>query len=450
MINPLNMIKPESTLAALRRGDLAGARRLDLRGCGLEQLPEEVFALADTLEELDLGDNRLSALPAELPRLHRLRVIFGSGNPFTELPEVLGACGQLSMVGFRGCRIDTVSGTALPPALRWLILTDNRIAQLPDTLAERPDLEKLMLAGNRLEALPDLSASPHLALLRLAANRFSTVPDWLVRHPGLAWLALSGNPFIHRLVHSPSSPDIATLSPCQVEEDQLIGEGASGLIHRAWLRENSTIPAHPVALKRFKAAMTSDGLPDCEQAACLAAAGHASIVAAEARVADAQGRTEALVLPLLGPEFRPLAGPPSLASCSRDVYVDGLAMPVDKLWIILSSIASAAAHLHRIGLMHGDLYAHNILWNGEDRALLSDFGAASFLPEEAGLRAGLERLEVRAFGLLVEELLQRADDPADARCTRLAALREDCLQPEVARRPAFGEISARLGPASAR
>ena len=57
---------------------------------------------------------------------------------------------------------------------------------------------------------------------------------------------------------------------------------------------------------------------------------------------------------------------------------------------------------------------------------------------------------MRAFGLLVEELLQRADDPADARCTRLAALREDCLQPEVARRPAFGEISARLGPASAR
>ncbi|MGR6804798.1 protein kinase [Sphaerotilus natans] len=450
MINSLHRIKSGSTLAALRRGDLAGTRRLDLRGCNLERLPEEVFALADTLEELDLGDNRLSTLPDTLPRLHRLRVIFGSGNPFTELPEVLGACGQLSMIGFRGCQIDTVPGTALPPRLRWLILTDNHIARLPDTLAERPDLEKLMLAGNRLEALPDLSASPRLALLRLAANHFSTAPGWLVRHPALAWLALSGNPFFHRLFHRLSPSEITTLSPCHIKEDQLIGEGASGLIHRAWLSENPPLPARPVALKRFKAAMTSDGLPDCEQAACLAAAGHASIVAAEARVADAQGRTEALVLPLLGPEFRPLAGPPSLASCSRDVYADGLTMPVDKLWTILKSIASAAAHLHRVGLMHGDLYAHNILWNGEDRALLSDFGAASFLPEEAGLRAGLERLEVRAFGLLVEELLQRADDPADARCARLSALREDCLQPKVARRPAFGEISARLGPASAR
>ena len=156
------------------------------------------------------------------------------------------------------------------------------------------------------------------------------------------------------------------------------------------------------------------------------------------------------MLPLLGPEFRPLAGPPSLESCSRDVYVDGFSISVDKLWTILCSIASAAAHLHQVGLMHGDLYAHNILWNGQDRALLSDFGAASFLPDADGLRAGLERLEVRAFGLLVEELLRQADDPADARCTRLATLREDCLQPEVARRPGFRQISARLGPASAR
>ena len=444
----MNMINPN--LNALRRGDQAGARRLDLRGCGLERLPEEVFALADTLEELDLGDNRLRTLPDELPRLHRLRVIFGSGNPFTALPEVLGACGQLSMIGFRGCQIDTVPGSALPPALRWLILTDNRVGALPDALAERPRLEKLMLAGNRLETLPDLSASPHLALLRLAANRFSTAPGWLVRHPSLAWLALAGNPFVHRLVNRSASTPVTTLSSCHVREDRLLGEGASGLIHKAWRCGDPAAPERPVALKRFKAAMTSDGLPDCEQAACLAAAGHASIVAAEARIADAQGRTEALVLPLLGPEFGPLAGPPSLASCSRDVYAEGLFLSVDKLWTILASMASAMAYLHRIGLMHGDLYAHNILWNGQDRALLSDFGAASFLPEEAGLRAGLERLEVRAFGLLVEELLQRADDPSDVRCTRLAALREDCLQPEVARRPDFERISAQLGPASAR
>ncbi len=35
------------------------------------------------------------------------------------------------MVGFKSNRIERVPAAALPPALRWLILTDNRIATLP-------------------------------------------------------------------------------------------------------------------------------------------------------------------------------------------------------------------------------------------------------------------------------------------------------------------------------
>jgi len=431
-------------LSALRRGDLQGAHRLDLRHCDLETLPDEVFALADTLEELDLSHNRLTRLPDDLARLHRLRILFASGNPFTALPTGLGACGQLELVGFRGCQIEAVDAQALPPALRWLILTDNRLARLPDTLAERPRLEKLMLSGNHLETLPDLRDSPRLALLRLAANRFTTLPSWLDTHPGLAWIAPAGNPFVHRIFHSLSVRDAVTLSPCQIREDHLIGEGASGLIHKSWWRDAAAATERPVALKRFKSAMTSDGLPDCEQAACLAAAGHPAILAAEARVAAPDGRTEALVLPLLGPEFRPLAGPPSLASCSRDVYAEGFRIPVDKLWTILSSIAGAAAHLHGRGLMHGDLYAHNILWNGQDRALLSDFGAASFLPDDDRRRARFERLEARAFGFLAEELLAHAEDRHAPAVTPLQALRDACLQPEVDRRPGFDEISRAL------
>jgi len=38
-------------------------------------------------------------------------------------------------------------GEALPPMLRWLILTDNRIDRLPEVLGERPHLQKLMLSG---------------------------------------------------------------------------------------------------------------------------------------------------------------------------------------------------------------------------------------------------------------------------------------------------------------
>ncbi|KHE15251.1 hypothetical protein OI71_10195, partial [Aeromonas hydrophila] len=60
--------------------------------------------------------------------------------------------------------------------------------------------------------------------------------------------------------------------------------------------------------------------------------------------------------------------------------------------------------------------------------------------ELAGL---LERLEVRAFGCLLEELLARCV-PRDDRLDALHALVDDCLAEVVAARPDFAEITARL------
>ena len=101
------------TLARLRSGALAGAQRLDLRDAGLTEFPPEIHALADTLEVLDLSRNALDSLPDDLPRLHRLRVIFCSDNRFTDLPAVLGRCAQLEMVGFKANRIRAVPAAAL-------------------------------------------------------------------------------------------------------------------------------------------------------------------------------------------------------------------------------------------------------------------------------------------------------------------------------------------------
>ncbi len=141
------------SLGRLRAGELAGATRLDLGG-GLDEFPREVFELADTLEVLNLSGNALQALPDDLHRLHRLRVLFCSDNRFTELPEAIGRCDRLEMVAFKANRIARVNAKALPPSLRWLILTDNQIEELPDSLGHCTRMQKLMLAGNRLRALP--------------------------------------------------------------------------------------------------------------------------------------------------------------------------------------------------------------------------------------------------------------------------------------------------------
>ncbi|CAE6713697.1 MULTISPECIES: leucine-rich repeat-containing protein kinase family protein [Paraburkholderia] len=437
-----------STLEQLRAGQLAGTRRLKL-ACGLSEFPREIFDLADTLEILDLSGNALTRLPDDLPRLSKLRIIFASDNPFTELPEVLGQCSQLSMVGFKANRIRKVSGQSLPPLLRWLILTDNEIDTLPAEIGTCTQLQKLMLAGNRLRTLPEeLAACSRLELLRLAANQLSELPAWLLRLPRLSWLAFAGNPFSEALETAAlTDTPSADIRWDELKLEQQLGEGASGVIYRAALLARHEHASRPVAVKLFKGAVTSDGLPDCEMAACIRAGDHPNLIPVVGKVKGHPAGTHGLVMELIDPQFTNLAGPPSLESCTRDVYDADTRFELASVLRLAYGMASAACHLHRQGVMHGDLYAHNILHGGQGRALLGDFGAASFYAtDDRDFRFALQRLEVRAYGCLLEELIDRCDlvaAQADI-AAKLVALKENCLSEEIDSRPLFDEITAVL------
>jgi hypothetical protein len=78
-------------------------------------------------------------------------------------------------------------------------------------------------------------------------------------------------------------------------------------------------------------------------------------------------------------------------------------------------------------------------------ALLGDFGAASLLASHDEHAAALQRLEVRAFGILLGELIARCDAGPrfDAVIARLGQLRDDCVQICPSARPLFGTIVAR-------
>jgi hypothetical protein len=423
-------------LESLARGDLSGVRELRLAG-GLTEFPRDLFGLADSLEVLDLGAGGLTRLPDDLGRLTKLRVLFCSGNPFDRLPAVLGDCPALSQIGFRGCGLEEVPGEALPPLLRWLTLTDNRIARLPDAIGRRPGLQKLMLSGNRLTALPQsLADARSLELIRLSANGFDALPAWLATLPALAWPTWAGNP----LEGAPVPSGARRIPWADLIAGDRLGEGASGEVFAARWRRDGTGPGESVALKLFKGAMTSDGLPECEMAACLAAGTHPNLTGGLGRLVGHPRGVEGLVMPRLAQDWRVLAGPPSLASCSRDVYDASLRLEADTVRRIARSIAAAAAHLHARGLLHGDLYGHNVLWDGTaGDAVLSDFGAACRLPKGA-MGEALQRIEVRAWGILIGEMLARCPDPLPD----LVALAETCVQPEVARRPLMAEVDAAL------
>ena len=436
-----------ATLAALRSGQLQGITRLDL-ACNLQQFPREIFALADTLEILNLSGNALSELPDDLSRLSKLRVLFCSDNRFTQLPEVLASCVQLEMVGFKANRIREVAAAAISPRLRWLILTDNQIEALPDSIGSCVRLQKLMLAGNQLADLPEaMRGCVGLELLRISANRFKALPQWLLQLPRLTWLAFGGNP-VSAAPQAPC-PAVARLHWNDLVLGEKLGEGASGVIHKAHWQPSPQDAGQPVAVKLFKGAVTSDGFPAEEMAACLAAGNHAHLIGVLGELTGHPAGSSGLVMPWIDPGFRNLAGPPNLASCTRDIYADAQRFALPLVLDLAMGLAAAGEHLHTRGILHGDFYAHNVLYRPEGGCLLGDFGAATrYPPQASGGTNPFEALEVRAFGCLLGELLERCEpEPAPERNVRLlslTALQLRCMAPVAASRPRFAELVARL------
>jgi len=438
-----------NTLEQLRRGDLAGATRLALSE-GLTEFPREIFTLADTLEYLDLSGNALTSLPEDFARLHRLQVLFCAGNRFTELPVVLGQCQSLSMIGFRSNQISTIQGAALPPKLRWLILMGNQLSALPPEIGACRELQKVALAGNLLSTLPtEMANCTKLELLRIGANRFEVLPEWLLSMPRLSWLGYSGNPVCAAAEAQALTQQVTlTQTPwASLQLKQKLGEGASGVIYQAALEGGS----QEVAVKVFKGALTSDGLPHSEIAAYVSAGSHPYLINLLGKVTGHPEGTEALVMQLVDPSYRNLAAPPSLQSCTRDVYAADLRFNLQDVLRVAHGVASLARQLHSRGLTHGDLYAHNTLIGDDGHAVLGDFGAAAFYDQSDSLVAqALEQIEVRAFGCLFEELLERVDrdsgltDQQHAALQAATALCDQCFLPQVLQRPLFAGIEESL------
>lgn len=140
---------------------------------------------------------------------------------------------------------------------------------------------------------------------------------------------------------------------------------------------------------------------------------------------------------LVGTHLSALAGPPSLQTCTRDVYPPDLCLGLQAATRLATAIASVAAHLHQRGITHGDLYAHNILCDAQGNAVLGDFGAASFFAQDGSAAAdALQRIEVRAFGVLLGELLACCREASE----ELADLQASCVQPQVLARPDFAQV----------
>ena len=429
------------SLDDLKSGRLNGLRRVKI-SANLTEIPREIFNLAETLEILDLSDNNITELPADFSRLSKLRILFLAKNNFTVFPKVLSECPNLTMIGFKANKITYLPEHALPKQTRWLILTDNKLTHLPDSIKELVHLQKLMLAGNDIRTLPpSIAQCRALELIRISANQLSEFPNALLTLPKLAWLAFSGNPFC---VPFPANTSLPEISFNDVSRGEILGAGASGIITQAkWIKAPDTIqnPDSPIAVKTFKGDVTSDGYPDDELAASLAAGTHDDLIPILAKVSS--GSQTGLVMSLIHPSFTNLGLPPNFETCTRDVFQDKLTLSADHILNMVQTLSRIMIHLRTRNICHGDLYAHNIQINNKGDILLGDFGAASHYAAVNPAQAkALEAVEIRAFGCFLEDILNliKSDERTLHFISALEDLTRECLQENMTQRPNFEQI----------
>lgn len=431
----------------------------------LASFPTEILQHAASLVQLDLSGTGLSSLPDEFSCFTSLKVLFLSSCNFTVFPAVLSQCPALEMVAFRGNGMRSVPEDALPPRLRWLILTGNEIETLPRSIGKCGRLQKCMLSGNRLTGLPEeMKDCTKLGLLRLSANWIRELPSWLYEMPELAFLSIAGNPCAGADMAGSEVSQVMEKGDKEEEEGllqipwsslrvhSLLGEGASGIISKGtFTLPNGT--AQDAAVKIFKGSVTSDGTPLDEMRACMRAACHPNLIDTQGKIIDHPDGPDknGLVMELIPPTYRTLGLPPSLDSCTLDCFTPETSVTMAQGIAILHGIASAARHLHAKGVAHGDLYAHNILYDEAGHAILGDLGAASIYTAAVAERLAHERLEVLALAHLMADIWTLAKPGLSFSGTELSAavllerLHKRCAVKEVLIRPGLDEIVSELG-----
>jgi hypothetical protein len=425
------------TIQQLRSGELRGSKILKL-SCKLTEFPKEIFELKDTLEILDLSNNHLSSLPNNFSDFKKLKIAFLSDNDFVRFPEVLAKCPSLTMIGFKSNKINHIPENAFPVNLQWLILTNNRITEIPKSIGKAHKLQKVAFAGNQIKALPiEMANCKNLELLRIAANQLTEFPQWLLSLPRLSWLAYAGNPFSKTEYIKDELPLIEWKD---LSLKEILGQGASGVISKAtW---QTSLTQKEIAVKVFKGEVTSDGFPEEEMNACIAAGNHNHLVTVIGKLKNHPEQKMGLVLELIPPSFKNLAGPPSFDTCTRDTFKEGTQFSSETILKISQSISDAAKHLHSKGIMHGDLYAHNTLFDDKANTIFGDFGAATLYDLNDKNAAYFEKLDVRAFGCLMEDLLNCPAKDNDSVILRnlLTELKDKCMHEEILSRPNFSDI----------
>lgn len=141
----------------------------------LKEIPIEFITAFDQLTCLNLSNNQLEELPANISALTKLKHINISNNNFQNIPKVLKTL----------------------PDLREINLGNNKIENMTNQLSDYPKIEILILSGNKLKVITtDISTLTELVALDLSKNKIKNIPKEVFYLPNLFLLEINSNEIV--------------------------------------------------------------------------------------------------------------------------------------------------------------------------------------------------------------------------------------------------------------
>ena len=183
-------------------------KHLDLRNNQIHSI-EADLGLLENLEFINLSANKLETFPSGLLRLYRIKWIDISGNSISTLPDRIGSLTSLEVFDISGNQMDS-----LPPSitdltnLKRLSAANCGFMKIPDSIGKLQNLEYLALQGNKPGLdFSKISSLSNLRELNISSNRNSLLPKFesltMLRHIDLGGMNLTQFPEgitkLHRL-----------------------------------------------------------------------------------------------------------------------------------------------------------------------------------------------------------------------------------------------------------
>jgi hypothetical protein len=130
--------------------------KLDLSNQNLTKIPAEIFELKN-LKTLNLSNNKISTIPADIVRLKRLKKLDISNNGISNFYAKICQLPKLEVLNLNNNLLKTIPRQIkYLTELKVLSIANNNIITLPNEIGELKKLRKINISKNIFDAFPEI------------------------------------------------------------------------------------------------------------------------------------------------------------------------------------------------------------------------------------------------------------------------------------------------------